>query len=59
MSRTIPPEVGAILRRIPSVDEVLAGASIQRLLERQPRWAVLEAIREVLAACRNARWPAT
>ena len=53
MSRTIPPEVGAILRRIPSVDEVLAGASTQRLLERQPRWAVLEAIREVLAACRE------
>jgi len=53
MSRTIPPEVGAILRRIPSVDEVLTGASTQRLLERQPRWAVLEAVREVLAACRQ------
>jgi L-seryl-tRNA(Ser) seleniumtransferase len=53
MSRTIPPEVGAILRRIPSVDEVLTGASTQRLLERQPRWAVLEAVREVLAACRR------
>ncbi|MBP2671509.1 MAG: L-seryl-tRNA(Sec) selenium transferase, partial [candidate division NC10 bacterium] len=53
MSRTVPPEVGAILRRIPSVDEVLAGAAIQRLLERQPRWAVLEAVREVLAACRE------
>lgn len=53
MSGTIPPEVGAILRRIPSVDEVLAGAPIQRLLARQPRWAVLEAVREVLAACRE------
>ena len=53
MSRTIPPEVGAILRRIPSVDEVLTGAATQRLLERQPRWAVLEAVREVLAACRQ------
>jgi len=53
MSRTIPPEVGAILRRIPSVDEILASASIQRLLERQPRWAILEAVREVLAACRE------
>jgi len=53
MSRTVPPEVGAILRRIPSVDEVLAGAAIQRLLEREPRWAVLEAVREVLAACRE------
>jgi L-seryl-tRNA(Ser) seleniumtransferase len=52
MPRTIPPEVGAILRRIPSVDEILAGASIQRLLEQQPRWAVVEAVREVLAACR-------
>ncbi len=53
MSRAVPPEVNAILRRIPSVDEVLTGAAIQRLLERQPRWAVLEAVREVLAACRE------
>mgnify|MGYP001042385211 CR=1 FL=1 len=53
MSGTIPPEVGAILRRIPSVDEVLAGEAIQRLLARQPRWAVLEAVREVLAGCRE------
>ncbi len=53
MAKTIPPGVGAILRRIPSVDEVLAGAAMQRLLERQPRWAVLEAVREVLGACRE------
>ena len=53
MSRSVPPEVGAILRRIPSVDEVLASASMQRLLERQPRWAVVEAVREVLTAWRE------
>ena len=53
MPNTIPPEVGAVLRRIPSVDEVLAGAGVQRLLAYRPRWAVLEAVREVLAACRK------
>src|SRR5512143_1937860 len=53
MSRSVPPEVGAILRRIPSVDEVLASASMQRLLERQPRWADVEAVREVLTAWRE------
>jgi L-seryl-tRNA(Ser) seleniumtransferase len=53
MTKTIPPEVGAMLRRIPSVDEVLAWPRSQDLLARQPRWAVLEAVREVLAACRK------
>ena len=53
MSRTIRPEVSTVLRRIPSVDEVLAEAATRRLLEQQPRWAVLEAVREVLAACRE------
>lgn len=53
MSRAVPPEVGAILRQIPSVDEVLAAAPLQRLLEHHPRWAVVEAVREVLAARRE------
>jgi L-seryl-tRNA(Ser) seleniumtransferase len=53
MADTIPPEVSAILRRIPSVDEILASAPGQRLLARQPRWAVLEAVREVLTAYRT------
>jgi L-seryl-tRNA(Ser) seleniumtransferase len=47
------PERNAILRRIPSVDETLAGGRVQDLLVRQPRWAIVEAIREVLAACRK------
>jgi L-seryl-tRNA(Ser) seleniumtransferase len=53
MPDAIPPEVGAILRRIPSVDEILASARIRHLLTQQPRWAVLEAIRDVLAARRK------
>lgn len=53
MADTIPPEVGMILRRIPSVDEILASEGVRRLLAGQPRWAVLEAIREVLAGCRR------
>jgi len=53
MANSTPPEVGAILRQIPSVDEVLGTAGIQQLLAAYPRWAVLEAVREVLAACRK------
>jgi L-seryl-tRNA(Ser) seleniumtransferase len=53
MSNPIPPDMGAILRQIPSVDELLATARIRGLLTAQPRWAVLEAIREVLAECRR------
>jgi L-seryl-tRNA(Ser) seleniumtransferase len=48
-----PPERNAILRQIPSVDEILASARVQELLRRQPRWAVVEAVREVLATCRR------
>jgi L-seryl-tRNA(Ser) seleniumtransferase len=48
-----PPERNTILRRIPSVDEILGSARIQDLLRRQPRWAVVEAVREVLATCRR------
>jgi L-seryl-tRNA(Ser) seleniumtransferase len=53
MSDPIPPDAGSILRQLPSVDELLATARIRGLLAAQPRWAVLEAIREVLAECRR------
>jgi L-seryl-tRNA(Ser) seleniumtransferase len=52
MPETIPPEVSAILRQIPSVDEILASPTGQHVLARQPRWAVVEAVRETLAAVR-------
>ena len=53
MTDTIRPDVGAILRRIPAVDELLGWAQLQDLLTRYPRWAVLEAVREVLAERRG------
>lgn len=53
MSETTPSKVETILRRIPSVDELLGGQEAQALLAVYPRWAVLEAIREVLAARRR------
>ncbi len=49
MSEASSPEVGAILRRIPSVDEMLLAPSVQSLLATYPRWAVRDAVREVLA----------
>jgi L-seryl-tRNA(Ser) seleniumtransferase len=53
MPNRIPHDVGEVLRRIPSVDEVLAEPGVRRLLAAWPRWAVLEAVREVLAAHRK------
>jgi L-seryl-tRNA(Ser) seleniumtransferase len=53
MPNPIPPEAGSILREIPSVDELLATARIRSLLAEQPRWTILEAIRQVLAECRR------
>jgi len=53
MSEATPSKVETILRRIPSVDELLGGQEAQALLAVYPRWAVLEAIREVLAARRR------
>jgi L-seryl-tRNA(Ser) seleniumtransferase len=53
MSETIRPEVGTILRKIPAVDELLAIPRIRDLLVAHPRWAVLEAVREVLAERRH------
>jgi L-seryl-tRNA(Ser) seleniumtransferase len=49
MGEAISPEIGAVLRRIPSVDEMLLVPSVQLLLATYPRWAVRDAVREVLA----------
>src|SRR3972149_7765074 len=37
-----------LLRQLPSVDELLQDPSIRGLMESVPRWAVVEAVREVL-----------
>jgi L-seryl-tRNA(Ser) seleniumtransferase len=49
MGEGISPEIGAVLRRIPSVDEMLLVPSVQLLLGTYPRWVVRDAVREVLA----------
>ena len=49
MSEVTQPDAGTLLRNIPAVDELLATPRIQRLLVAHPRWAVLEAMRQVLA----------
>lgn len=36
------------LRQLPSVDELLREEAVQELLEALPRWAVVEAVREIL-----------
>jgi len=43
-----PRVIQDYLRKLPSVDELLREPSIQALLSHLPRWAVLEAAREVL-----------
>jgi L-seryl-tRNA(Ser) seleniumtransferase len=53
MSPNDPTEVGALLRRLPSVDEVLQEPATRALLERLPRWAVLEGVREALDRARR------
>jgi L-seryl-tRNA(Ser) seleniumtransferase len=53
MSDAHSSERNAILRQIPSVDETLASIRVQALLDQRPRWIVVEAVREVLAACRK------
>jgi L-seryl-tRNA(Ser) seleniumtransferase len=53
MGEVTQPEVGTILRKIPAVDELLAAPRIQDLLAVLPRWAVLGAIRDVLAERRR------
>lgn len=49
MSEVAQPDVAILLRRIPAVDEILAIPRIQHLLAAYPRWAVVEAVRRVLA----------
>jgi len=49
MSEATQSDVGILLRKIPAVDELLATPRIQGLLAAHPRWAVLEAVRQVLA----------
>lgn len=53
MSEAVRSEVSGILRKIPAVDELLAAPAVRDLLAAHPRWAVLEAIREVLAERRR------
>ncbi len=53
MRHTVPPQVSATLRQIPAVDELLSAPRAQDLLAQHPRWAVLEALREVLAERRR------
>jgi L-seryl-tRNA(Ser) seleniumtransferase len=48
MGEVTQPDVGMILRKIPAVDELLASPRIRGLLAAHPRWAVLEAVRDVL-----------
>ena len=48
MANSTPPEVGAILRQIPSVDEVLGTAGIQQLL------AALSALGRIGGSSRGA-----
>lgn len=40
--------IQSYLRKLPSVDELLREPAVQWLLEALPRWAVVEAVREVL-----------
>ncbi len=49
MKEATHPELVTVLRRIPAVDDLLASPRIQQLLAAHPRWAVVEAVREVLA----------
>lgn len=49
----VPADVNARLRRLPKVDELLRDEAVRGLLDRAPRWAVVDAIRlelEVLRA---------
>jgi len=53
MTGSAPAEVNALLRRLPAVDELLDAPPVREALAAHPRWAVLEAVREALAACRG------
>ncbi|HWU40290.1 MAG TPA: L-seryl-tRNA(Sec) selenium transferase, partial [Candidatus Acidoferrum sp.] len=49
MGKVMRPDASTLLRQIPGVDEFLALPRIQGLLAANPRWVVLEAVRQVLA----------
>lgn len=53
MSEAVQSDMAAILRQIPAVEELLSSPRIRVLLAAHPRWAVLEAIRQVLAERRQ------
>jgi len=53
MSEAVQPDMAASLRQIPAVEELLSSPRIRGLLAVHPRWAVLEAIRQVLAERRR------
>jgi len=53
MGEATRSDVGSLLRKIPAVDELLATPRIQGLLMAYPRWAVLEAVRQVVAERRQ------
>ena len=48
MGRQKGSAIQSYLRKLPSVDELLREPAVQKLLEALPRWAVVEAVREVL-----------
>ncbi|MDE2180911.1 MAG: L-seryl-tRNA(Sec) selenium transferase [candidate division NC10 bacterium] len=45
---SVDSRIRALLRQLPSVDELLQEPSIREMVQTLPRWAVVEAIREVL-----------
>ena len=53
MAKAAASDLNSFLRRLPAVDELLADAAVQGQLSATPRWVVLEAIRETLAARRR------
>jgi len=53
MAANDPAEVGALLRQLPSVEEVLQEPATRALLTRLPRWAVLDGVREALDQARR------
>ncbi len=60
MAKAAASDLNPYLRRLPAVDDLLADAAIQERLAVTPRWVVLEAIRDTLAARRKQLlegWP--
>ena len=50
---SVDSRVRWLLRQLPSVDELLQEPSIRELIQMVPRWAVVEAVREVLERWRR------